>query len=377
MATLFEPTLINGMFLPNRFVRSATWEGLAAEDGSVSARLTKLMVDLARGGVGLIITGNAFVAARGQTVPRQLAAHDDRFVAGWREMVDAVHAAGGKIAMQLVHGGCAAKPGLTGLEAVGPSAREDSDMRCREAGPDDIKSMIEDFTQAALRAKNAGFDAVQLHAAHGYLLSQFLSPAFNKRTDNYGGSLENRARLLMEVIKSLREAVGPAYPVLVKMNSEDFLENGLTRDEAVSLALMLEKSSVDAIEYSGGTLLSAENNLPPRPGYLKGPEDEAYYREAAKLYKQRVKIPLMLVGGIRSHEVAQDLVSSGAADYISMSRPLICEPGLVNRWKSGDRRKAECVSDNACFGPAMQGFGDFCATMSKKRSKTPDMAVRE
>ena len=375
MATVFESTGLNGMSLANRFVRSATWEGVAAEDGSATPRLTDMMAELAAGGVGLIITGFAFVTPEGQSSPRQLAAYDDRFMGGWRELTDTVHKAGGKVALQIVHGGYAADQRLTGLETVGPSARENGETKSREASREDIFSIVEAFGQAARRARDAGFDAVQLHAAHGFLINQFLSPQLNKRTDNYGGSLENRARFLLDVVKRVRELVGPAFPVLIKLNSEDFLENGMTREEAVQVALMLEKASVDAIEYSGGTVFSEMERQPPRPGFLKGADNEVYYREAASLFKQQVKIPLMLVGGIRSFEVAEGLVRDGSVDYVSLARPLICEPGLINRWKSGDRRRAKCVSDNACFGSASQGSGDFCATMSKKRSKEATPSV--
>jgi 2,4-dienoyl-CoA reductase-like NADH-dependent reductase (Old Yellow Enzyme family) len=217
--------------------------------------------------------------------------------------------------------------------------------------------------------KQAGFDAVQIHAAHGFLLNQFLSPAFNKRKDEYGGEFENRARFVLEVVKSVRETVGSEYPVLIKLNSEDFLEGGMTREEAVQVAGLLEKASVDAIEFSGGTMTSPEKLIPPRPGRLKTPEQEPYYLEAARLYKQKVSIPLMLVGGIRSYDIAEGLVRNSTADYVSMSRPLICEPSIVKRWREGDHRTSECVSDNACFAPASDGRGIYCVTMANKRSK--------
>ena len=370
MAELFERTSINGMSLANRFVRSATWEGLAGKDGAVTDRLMDMMVELARGEVGLIISGYTFVSPEGQSNPGQLGVYDDRFVPGLRDMVRAVHSAGGKIALQVVHGGCSANPDLSGREPIGPSAREQNGRpTCSAASKKDIVDLVASFARAAGRAKEAGFDAVQIHAAHGFLLSQFLSPAFNRRTDEYGGSIEKRARLLLEVMKDVREAVGPQYPVLVKLNSEDFLDGGMTREEAVQVSSMLEKASVDAIEFSGGTVASPQKFLPPRPGKLETPEQEVYYREAARLYKQKVTIPLMLVGGIRSYGVAEKLAREGTANYISMSRPLICEPGLVKRWREGDRRPAECVSDNACFGPGLEGRGIYCVTMAKKRSK--------
>jgi 2,4-dienoyl-CoA reductase-like NADH-dependent reductase (Old Yellow Enzyme family) len=370
MTTLFGRTSINGMVLANRFVRSATWEGLAAKDGSATPGLTDKMVELAKGGVGLIFTGYTYVSPEGQSSPRQLAVYDDRFVPGLAEMTKAVHAAGGKIALQLVHGGAFSSADLTGREMIGPSVGEkDGKPTCRAASMKDIADITAAFAQAAVRGKKAGFDAVQLHAAHGFLISQFLSSALNKRTDEYGGRLSNRARLLLEVLRSVRKAVGWDFPVLIKLNSEDFLEGGLTRDDAVQVAVMLEQASVDAIEYSGGTVASPNTLMPPRPGVLRSTENEVYYREAARLYKQKVKIPLMLVGGIRSYEVAEELVKGSTTDYVSLSRPLICEPGLVKRWQEGDRRKAECISCNSCFGPPSECKGFYCVTLAKKQGK--------
>ena len=370
MAELFERVSINGMTLANRFVRSATWEGLASQEGSVTPKLTKMMVELAKNEVGLIISSYTFVRPEGQSSPGQLAIHDDRFVAGLWAMVEAVHKAGGKIALQIVHGGRFADFALTGLQPIGPSAvAKDGQTTCRTMNKPDITNIVSAFTQAAVRAKQAGFDAIQLHAAHGFLLSQFLSPAFNQRTDEYGGTLENRARFLLEVVRSIREATGPAYPLLIKLNSEDFLEGGLTRDEAVQVAVMLETASVDAIEFSGGTVASPEKFMPVRPGKAKTPQDEVFYREAAQLYQAKVGIPLMLVGGIRSYETANDLIRRGVADYISLGRPLICEPGLVKRWHNGDHRESDCASCNSCFAPAGAGRGVYCVTMEKKRGK--------
>jgi 2,4-dienoyl-CoA reductase-like NADH-dependent reductase (Old Yellow Enzyme family) len=371
MAGLFEKTTINGMSLANRFVRSATWEGLADKHGAVTPRLTEMMIELARGEVGLIISSHAFVSPEGQVSPRQLAIYEKHFLPGLCDMVRAVHSVGGRIALQLAHGGCRANSDLSGLEPVGPSMVEkDGKPICRMLAKGDIAGTVSAYAQAAGLAKQAGFDAAQIHAAHGFLLSQFLSPAFNKRTDEYGGDLANRARFLLEVVRSVRETVGPAYPVLIKINSEDFLAGGMSSAEAAEVSWLLEKASIDAIEFSGGTADSPEKFLPVRPGLLKTPEEEVYYRKAARLFKQKVTIPLILVGGIRSYEVAEELVRGGTADYISLSRPLICEPGLVKRWREGDRRKSECVSDNVCFGPALDGTGLYCVTMAKKRSKS-------
>jgi 2,4-dienoyl-CoA reductase-like NADH-dependent reductase (Old Yellow Enzyme family) len=368
MAELFEHNAIGGMTMANRFVRSATWEGLANPDGTITPRLIQMMVELATGEVGLIISGYACVSPEGQVNPRHLAVHEEKFLPGLKEMVKAVHAAGGRIVLQLAHGGSRANTKLSGLERIGPSPLEKKGRQiCRMADKQDIVNIVSAFARSSEIAKQAGFDAVQIHAAHGYLLSQFLSPAFNKRTDEFGGELANRARLLLEVAQGIRNTVGPRYPILVKINSEDFLKDGMSPPEAVEVSGMLEKASVNAIEFSGGTTDSLDRYLPVRPGILKTPEEEVYYRDAARLYKQNVTIPLILVGGIRSYGVAEELVRNGTADYISMSRPLICEPGLIKRWREGDRHKSACISDNACYVAGLEGKGVYCVTMPRQR----------
>jgi 2,4-dienoyl-CoA reductase-like NADH-dependent reductase (Old Yellow Enzyme family) len=357
------------MNLANRFVRSATWEGLAEKDGAVTPRLIEMMAQLAENDVGLIISGYTFVSPEGQSGPGQMGAHSDRFLPGLRKMAEAVHVSGGKIALQIVHAGFRSNHELTGLEVVGPSAVERNGKQiCRSMSEADIANVISAFSDAAMRAKQAGFDAVQIHGAHGFLLTQFLSPALNKRTDKYGGTLQNRARILLEVLKAIREVVGSDYPILIKLNSEDFSDDGMTLEEAIEVSRMLEEASINAIEFSGGTVDSPKHLRPPRPGALKDTESEAYYRNAAVFYKQKIAVPLMLVGGIRSYEVAEELVVSGRSDYIALSRPLICEPGLIQRWRKGDRRKSECGSCNKCFAPGLDGRGIYCVALEKKRN---------
>ena len=358
---LFQETEIKGVGLTNRFVYSATWDGLADDGGFCTPRAIDMLVQRARGGVGLLITGMAFVTLDGRAAPWQLAAYDDRCEPGLTEMAKAVHEAHGKVFLQLAHAGCYAPTALTGTEPSGPSANgSDLFPRCREMTLTEIDKVVAAFGEAAARGKKAGFDGVQFHAAHGYLLSQFLSPFFNQRTDRYGGNLENRARLLLEIVQAVRKKVGEGYPLLVKINSEDFVENGLTADESLEVCAMLEKAGVDAIELSGGTVYASGNYSCMRTGVAKSPETESYYREAAARYKQRIGIPLLLVGGIRSLEGAGSIVRDGIADFISMCRPLICEPDLIGRWKIGYTRPAECISCNGCIGPARKGSGLQC-----------------
>jgi len=362
MNPLFEPMTINGMSLSNRFVRSATWEGMAGPDGCVTQRLIDCMAALADGGVGLIITGHAFVELEGKAGPRQLGIHDDAFLPGLCKMVEAVHARDGRIVAQLAHAGRRADAEESGhpLRVISVTGAEEPPVR--EMGPCDFKVVVNAFAEAALRAKTAGFDGVQIHSAHGYLLSQSLSPLENRRSDWYGGPVGHRMRLLLEVYTAIREAVGTDYPVLIKLNSSDHVEGGLSLEEACKVAVRLAHEGIDAIEVSGGTPESGK--LAPIRTHIDAPEKEAYFRDAGKAIKESVHVPVMLVGGIRSLETATTLHEEGRADLISISRPLIREPNLISRWKQGDTAPAACTSCCRCFVPARRGDGIRC--MAKK-----------
>jgi len=359
MPGLFDASIIKNMELKNRFVRSAT--NIATnEKGNCTPHIVDRLEELARGGVGLIITGHTYVCKAGQASPTQMGCHDDGLVPGLTRLTFAVHNAGAKVALQLAHAGILAHGVTDGNEAIGPSPLQAKDGTVgRAMTQDEIDETVLAFAQAASRAVKAGFDAVQIHSAHGYALGQFLSPFFNKRTDDYGGTLANRARLLLRVVAAVREVVGEDYPLLVKLNSEDLLDGGLTMDEAVEVCEMLQTGGTDAIELSGGTTYAisigqVENSWAPTK------KKSVYWQKAAELYKAKVNVPLMLVGGIRSFETATELVEEGIADYVSLCRPFIREPGLVNRWKSGDLRKAACVSDNLCGYESMKGKGLHC-----------------
>ncbi len=349
MKTLFESSSINSMSLANRFIRSATWEGMADDDGKCSPRLVEFMTSLARGGVGLIITGHAYVHQNGRHSPWQLGIDRDDLISGLKGMTQAVHDHGGKIAVQLGYGGAYL-----------------SKSRLRSLSGKDIWELVRAYGQAAARAKEAEFDAVQIFAAHGFLLSQFLCPRYNDRTDMYGGDIKNRAGIILEVLETMRHAVGPEYPILVKLNSRDFVKNGLSLEEAVQVGLMLEERGIDAIELSGGLL----NNPKALPDNIKSEQDEAFFKDEAKIFKEKIKIPLILVGGIRSYNVARQLIEQGIADYVSMSRPFICEPDLVNRWQSGNFSKAACISCNNCVEQAKAGYGISCIPREESDTET-------
>ena len=348
MSVLFEQSEINGMILSNRFIRSATWDGLATDDGACTQAMIDLVARLSKGGVGMIITGHAFVQERGKHQPWQLGIHKDEFIPDLQAMTSAVRDRDGKIALQLGYGG-------------GYLSRS----RIRGMTGRDIQEVAKAFGMATTRARESGFDGIQIFAAHGFFLSQFLCPRYNDRTDAYGGNIENRARALMEVLRSVRRAVGPDYPVLAKLNSEDFVEDGLTLKDAIRVGVMLEEGGIDAIELSGGLL----NNPNLMREKIRTEEDEAYFRGQARAFKEMVHVPLILVGGIRSYSVAKQLLEEGVADYLSMCRPFIREPDLINRWKKGDLRKATCISCNNCIEQAKKGEGVTCVPLEEDTSE--------
>ncbi len=364
-ARLFETTTIKSMTLANRFVRSATWEGMATVNGQVTPKLTETMVSLDEGGVGLIVSGHAYVARAGQASPWQLGIYDDSLIDGLQAMTEAVHAADGRIVAQLAHAGHFALEKAIGTAPVVASNFDGLSRTPRaELSADDIRDLTAAYVAAARRARAAGFDGIQLHSAHGYLFSQFLSPWFNRRTDQYGGPVENRVRIHMEIIRAIRQALGSDYPILVKMNCEDFSDGGLSLTDSIAAAKQMVSVGLDAIELSGG-LLTGGKLSPSRPN-INTADKEAYFKDAAQAFKRELDVPLILVGGVRSPEVAENLLESGAADYFSMSRPLIREPSLIKRWQSGDRTRSRCLSDNLCFQPGMAGKGIYCVTEGRE-----------
>ena len=210
---------------------------------------------------------------------------------------------------------------------------------------EEIEDLIEAFVFSAGRAVVAGFDGVQIHGAHGYLISQFISPYTNKRDDRWGGSSENRMRFLLEVYRRVRKEVGDDYPLMIKLNSADYIEGGLTIDESSQIAKTLSQEGIDAIEVSGG--MAESGNWMIKPG-IKEEKDEAYFLPNARRLREVVDVPLFLVGGLRTPGLMETLLEEGEVDMISLCRPFIREPDLVNRWKSGDRRKADCISCKGC-----------------------------
>ena len=369
MATLFEETVINGMTLHNRTVRSATWEGMCEQDGRPTEKLINCYRDLAEGGVGLIVSSFTFVRPEGKALTGKMGIHTDDFAGDYENLTSAVHDAGGKIAVQLVHAGGKTNAKTAGRQPLAPSAVQDAQFpeMPAELTMDEISDIITAFGEGARRAKAWGIDAVQLHGAHGYLINQFLSPHINRRDDDYGGSIENRSRFLLQVYEKVRDTVGADFPVLIKLNASDNLDGGLTIDDAVYVAKKLSDAGIDAIEVSSGTSASGEK-IPARLKINK-PEKEAYNLELALQIKEAVNCPVISVGGFRSYEVAERAIGDDGMDYIAMARPLIREPDLPNRWLQGDRSPARCISCNSCYKPATEEGGIYCVIEKKEQEK--------
>ncbi len=362
MAAIFEPTNLCGIELENRLVRSATWEGLADPDGRMTPPLLRIYEDLAEGGVGLIISSYLYVDPVGKQSLGQIGVYSDEMIPGLGDLAAAVHERGGKLVGQIVHCGGQADRRLNGgHQPVAPSTVESEgySMAPRELSMGEIDTIVADFAAAARRLKTAGFDGVQLHGAHGYLVAQFLSALRNRRTDEYGGSLANRSRFCLEVYRAVRSAVGSEFPVMIKISASDFVDGSTTEEDSCYLASALAAEGIDAIEVSGGKPGSTKLGA-ARPD-IREPKDEAYFLPQAEAIRQAApEVPLMLVGGVRSPEVIEQILEKGTADYFSMCRPLIREPGLPARWLSGDRQRAACISCLGCFGPAGRGDGISC-----------------
>lgn len=343
-----EPINIGNLRLKNRIVRAATYEKMADEDGFVTDQLIGFYEEIAGGGSGLIITGSALVHLSGYLYPKQLCIHTDNYVRGLRALTEAVHSKDVPIFIQLSHGGRLCSSLLLGDSSpLAPSSFFDPDLKYtpKELTNQDIWGLVYAFGTSARRARDAGFDGIQLQAANGYLLSSFLSPYTNKRQDYWGGDEERRFHLIEEVYRAVRTEVGHKLPIIIKVNGEDFVEGGLTMDEAIRIAQRLEYIGVDALEISGG-LYGFKSTSNGKDIALT--EREGYFKEHSRAIKSKVSIPVILTGGIRSRTEAQKLIEEGYADLIGLSRPLIREPDLPSKFIAGKQR-ADCVSCNGCL----------------------------
>lgn len=362
-----EPNRIGNLMIKNRFVRSATYTRRATEDGSVTDELIQYYRTLAEGGVGLIITGYAVVHPSGRTLPQQIAPDRDEVISGLSKLAETIHKFGDgcKVMGQIGHSG---RQSYLLYEAMDPSGIMEpmSSTQPRKMTIQEVGEVVEWFAQAARRLKEARFDGVQLHAAHGYLLSEFLSPHTNKRTDKYGGNTENRFRIINDIYNRTVELVGKDFPILIKMNVDDFIDGGIDIKESKKIAEKLSKMGIAAIEISScmwETVLRSSAELGWVPAMnpesrinIDSKDKEAYHLPYAKEIKKVIDVPLILVGGIRSLDVVENILTEGSADFVALSRPLIREPDLPNKWLKGTgENTCECISCNACVGNIPSG----------------------
>jgi 2,4-dienoyl-CoA reductase-like NADH-dependent reductase (Old Yellow Enzyme family) len=361
--TLLQPGRIGGVEIRNRFIRSATSETMADENGFITQAYRDLHLDLARSGVGLIFTGHCYVQRRGRYEIGMTGLDRDDHIGPLQTHTRAIQGEGAKIFAQLNHAGSQSRdPELAPLApSVVPNAQHGRTPT--EATEEEIVEVVQAFGQAARRVKEAGFDGVHLHAGHGYLITEFLSPHANRRQDRWGGPLENRQRFLKEVVQAIRAAVGENFPLTVKLGMRDFVPGGLTVEEGLATAVLLDGLGVDAIEVTAGLTSPKMESAPRYAGIdrkraledkllhriLARPVPEAYFREEARQLRQRVKCPVILMGGLRRVETMESAVAEGIADFVSLARPFIREPDLVRKIEQGRRGLVNCTSCNICI----------------------------
>ena len=384
---LFTPLVVGALSIAGRIIKTATSETRATADGLATQQHIDFYLPMAKGGVPLIITGNIYTGLDGKSTPFQMGAEDDAKIPALTHLVNSVHLHGTKIFAQLNHAGRQVIPSYAGVrEAVSASSVKDlsTGTRPRALTVPEIERIVQQFADAAARCKNAGFDGVQIHAGHGYLINQFLTPYTNQRTDGYGGSFEKRLRFLRDIHRTIRERVGKGYPVIIKLNGSDYLplRPGLGTPELVKIAKAMEQEGIDAIEVSVGQY---ESGFPMvrgtfgrclRNSLLGGVRHLSWWRRTsfkllwpfmallfnitfkgregfnlhyARQFKQALSIPVICVGGFLSRRSMQAAIEQGLCDAISVGRGFIADP-LLYRHLRGGMSGPRCVNCNACVG---------------------------
>jgi 2,4-dienoyl-CoA reductase-like NADH-dependent reductase (Old Yellow Enzyme family) len=384
---LFTPVTIGPLTLPGRLIKTATAETRASEDGFVTPELVHFYELIAKGETPLIITGNIYVSLDGKSAPRQVGADADDKIAGLAQLVAAVHAHRSKFFAQLNHCGRQVLPSFAGLsEAVSASDKTElvTGTRPRALEVAEIERIVARYADAAERCMRAGFDGVQIHAANGYLMSQFLTPYTNRRTDAYGGGVERRTKLLCDVLRAIKSRLGASYPVIVKMNGSDYLplRPGLKTHELAEIGAILERAGADAIELSVGHYESGfpmvrgtfgrclrnmvQGSMRHLPFFRRWGmrifwpamavvfnvifrRREGFNLDYAEVFKSRVGIPVICVGGFRTRAAMEAAIQAGRCDIVSAGRPFIADP-FFYRHVRDDESGPRCVDCNACIG---------------------------
>ncbi|MCH4886408.1 NADH:flavin oxidoreductase [Acidaminobacter sp. JC074] len=394
MSVLFKQGKIKSMNLKNRFVRSATVDNLVDDNGKLTEDYLDLYENLAKGNVGLIITNSYFISHDGTLVPRAKVIASDCEIEDIKRVADIVHKYDSKIVVQINHVG--GQPyGKVHDSYLAPSSVRDlaTGIKPRQMIEAEIEDAISGFAEAARRVKMAGFDGVQIHGAHGFLVTQFLSPYFNRRTDKWGGSFENRQRFLIEVYNRIRKTVGSDFPVLIKINGDDLLRSGMSINETVEVCKKLESIGIDAIEVSssikvsqlydvfaygknefrfmdgGGNSLMKPLSSSLKPFLKPKLEKENYNLKFAAEIKKAVKIPVISVGGFRKVVDMEKALNEDKCDFISMCRPFIAEPEIINLIKSG-KKASSCTTCGKCSIDIMYNLKPFDCPIRNKKLKS-------
>ncbi len=350
MSIVFTPAAIGTVEIKNRFVKAATAESMALDTGAVSEELIGYYERYAGFDLGMIITGHMYVHPQGKAHAKQTAIYGDEFIPGLRRLTEAVHSRGAKIFVQINHAGSQARGDVAEPVAPSPVKNRLTGVIPRELSHEEIEEIIAAFGEAARRAREAGFDGVHLHAAHGYLISQFNSPYGNRRKDEWGGTTEKRSRFLLRVVEDVRSKVGRDYPLSAKLGIEDGIEDGLKKEQGAELARALMDAGVDAIEVSCGLMGPTGGSARP----VNSPEEEAYFLPCAVAVREAVgALPIILVGGLKTPALMARLIQEERADFVSLGRPLIREPDLVYQVARGRGEAASCISCNKC----LEGLG--------------------
>ena len=380
---VFSPGKIGPLELRNRVIRTGAFEGMTP-DGIPSDALVEHHRQVAAGGVGLTTVAYCSTSLDGLTFPHQMHIRDE-ILPGLEKLTRAVHAEGAAASLQIGHAGYFASQSAMGQKPVGASRVFNLYTLTypRPMTADDFARLTADFVKAALAAKQVGFDAIELHFGHGYLLNQFLSPYTNRRKDEWGGSLENRLRFPLEIVRQVRKAVGPDFGLLAKTNLEDGFKRGLQLEEAIEVCRALESAGVDALVLSGGFvsktpfyMMRGELPVKEMAGNEKKffrrmglklfgrmmvqeyPFEEMFFFEAAKQVRKAVKLPLVLLGGIRSLDNMQQAMQAGF-NFVALGRPLILEPDLINKMAAGQTSASLCEPCNKCVAQ-MEAGGIRC-----------------
>jgi 2,4-dienoyl-CoA reductase-like NADH-dependent reductase (Old Yellow Enzyme family) len=343
MSKLFEPFKINKLEIKNRFVRSATVDNLG-KDKMVSEAQLAFYREMVLGEVGLIISSGLFPSLDGWTAPGQLGIHQDDMIPSLKKLTANVHKYGGKVAAQLMHAGWFGNPKTCGLQPVGPSAMFNpaNKLECRELSSDEVYEHVDDFVQAGRRAYEAGFDAVQIHGAHGWLVSAFLSPVTNHRQDEWGGTAEKRANFVVRIIEGIRKLTGPDYPIMIKLGLKDYHPQGKTVAEGISSIKRFIKAGLDAVEVSEGVEEEAFH-------HIRKDAINPYYVDECRQARSALNIPVILVGGMRQLAEIKKVVDGGIADAVSMCRPFIMDQHIVQKFHQGKADSSQCTSCNGCI----------------------------